>query len=902
MRREHHNGSRTGAAGARSALTRLLVAAAGGSNQTRPPICEAEYRSAEPTAGLHETRSTRKQRGQGRRVDRHEDMDMTGKMSEIDMQGGSGHEDARSQRKATGTRCSAWVRRLAASLFVFAALGTALPAAAQTDVWTATITPADLGFDILGCSNSTERKCSNTSYLSDDSFTHDSTDYAVITFFLRASGSFEIELDTNITTATNALTLVVDTTSLVLANADTSSDTTREWDSSGISFTAGTAVTVKLTSGTSNTAPTVANPIPDQAATVGTAFSYQFPLNTFNDVDATDTLTYTATKADGNDLPTWLGFTAATRTFEGTAQAADVETLAVKLTASDGTASVSDEFNIGVRAATACSAPDLAGRTQIWTNTVNVGSSTSGNVTLHGWYSSLVPPLGSLSNPANRAFGTNYLSRSYSVVGAYTHVVDMGNTSLDLFLNEDLTSGESAKLSLHVCDETFTLGNAAHDPTTHRYRWANVTLDWSSESTRTLYMSVPTNTAPTVANAIPDQAATVGTAFSYQFPLNTFHDADTGSTLTYTATKPDDAMLPTWLGFTASTRTFSGSPQAADVETLAVKVTASDGTASVSDEFNIGVSAAGDTTAPTLSSATVEGFGKSIDLVFSEAYTVPSDENDAIQFFNTLAGALSVTANSATVGFDMRASSQEYSQGRMTLGGLSPTIGQGQTVVITYTDPTAGDDAVAIEDAAGNETATFTTGVNSVPDVVNNSTAVAGDTTAPTLSSAFVHGSGRNIQFRFSENIQRSNLAPVTAFTVTADGSPVTLSSVNPGITVGRVVINVATTITQGQSVVVTYTDPTTNDDTNAIQDAAGNDVATFTTGEDSVPGVRNNSTAVAGDTTAPTLISAVVNESGLFVQLQFSENVDRSNVPPDTAVRVTCVFRSKVITESGRK
>ena len=66
----------------------------------------------------------------------------------------------------------------------------------------------------------------------------------------------------------------------------------------------------------------------------------------------------------------------------------------------------------------------------------------------------------------------------------------------------------------------------------------------------------------------------------------------------------DGNDLPTWLGFTGSTRTFAGTPQAADVETLAVKVTASDGTASVSDEFNIGVRAAGDTTAPTLTSAT----------------------------------------------------------------------------------------------------------------------------------------------------------------------------------------------------------------------------------------------------------------------------------------------------------
>ena len=127
-----------------------------------------------------------------------------------------------------------------------------------------------------------------------------------------------------------------------------------------------------------------------------------------------------------------------------------------------------------------------------------------------------------------------------------------------------------------------------------------------------------TNTAPTVANPIPNQAATAGTGFSYQFPLNTFADAQ-GDALTYTATKADGNDLPTWLGFTGSTRTFAGTPQAADVETLAVKVTASDGTASVSDEFNIEVSAAGDTTAPTLSNAFVDGLGATIQFTLSEA-------------------------------------------------------------------------------------------------------------------------------------------------------------------------------------------------------------------------------------------------------------------------------------------
>ena len=103
----------------RDAATELLVAAAdllkrdhgacpltGGSNQTRPLICKAEYRSAEPAAGLHETRSPREQRGQRRRVDQNKerDMDMAGKMSGIDRHGASGHEDARNLRNATGAQ------------------------------------------------------------------------------------------------------------------------------------------------------------------------------------------------------------------------------------------------------------------------------------------------------------------------------------------------------------------------------------------------------------------------------------------------------------------------------------------------------------------------------------------------------------------------------------------------------------------------------------------------------------------------------------------------------------------------------------------------------------------------------------------------------------------------------
>ena len=93
------------------------------------------------------------------------------------------------------------------------------------------------------------------------------------------------------------------------------------------------------------------------------------------------------------------------------------------------------------------------------------------------------------------------------------------------------------------------------------------------------------NSAPSVANPIPDRTATVGTAFSFVFDPNTFSDPD-GDLLTYVATGEDDAGLT----FNPSSRTFSGTPQATHAGQHDVTVTASDGNGnSVSDTFTINV-------------------------------------------------------------------------------------------------------------------------------------------------------------------------------------------------------------------------------------------------------------------------------------------------------------------------
>ena len=144
------------------------------------------------------------------------------------------------------------------------------------------------------------------------------------------------------------------------------------------------------------------------------------------------------------------------------------------------------------------------------------------------------------------------------------------------------------------------------------------------------------------------------------------------------------------------------------------------------------------------------------------------------------------------------------------------------------------------------------------------------DTTPPTVQNSVVSATGQLVYISFSEDVDQSNLPPASVFTVTVDGSAVTVSNVitdpDPMFTT-TLGISVSPTIRHGQAVVVTYTDPTADNDANAIQDAAGNDVATFTTGAGGVQVVGNQSTVGV-----PKLASATVETSGLSLSLLFDE------------------------------
>ena len=98
------------------------------------------------------------------------------------------------------------------------------------------------------------------------------------------------------------------------------------------------------------------------------------------------------------------------------------------------------------------------------------------------------------------------------------------------------------------------------------------------------------NLAPTVADAIEDQTAKAQEVFNFVIPSNTFSDMNLNDTLTYSVLSLVIGQLPAWLSFDANTGTFSGTPGDADVGSIDLIVTATDGGGlSATDTFSLTV-------------------------------------------------------------------------------------------------------------------------------------------------------------------------------------------------------------------------------------------------------------------------------------------------------------------------
>ena len=176
-------------------------------------------------------------------------------------------------------------------LIVLSVLALASPAQAQTTVWSATLTPREATGNTLGCDNSfSGSKCSDTNNLSGDDFTYDGRGYAISQLTLHRSGRLSLWFSSRLDESAKGLTLKVGSASFAFEDADvgSGSDGNRTWLSTGLSWTAGTPVSVSLEAPASNNAPTASN----NTVTTGENTAYTFRQSDFNfsDTDPGDTL------------------------------------------------------------------------------------------------------------------------------------------------------------------------------------------------------------------------------------------------------------------------------------------------------------------------------------------------------------------------------------------------------------------------------------------------------------------------------------------------------------------------------------------------------------------------------------------------------------------------------------
>ena len=244
-------------------------------------------------------------------------------------------------------------------------------------------------------------------------------------------------------------------------------------------------------------------------------------------------------------------------------------------------------------------------------------------------------------------------------------------------------------------DATFTSGH---------FEWANSGLLWGQADTvevRLVDESAATGQPTISGTALVGETLTADTSG--------IADADglTSVSYSYQWIRVLDTVETEISGATSSTYMLV----ADDVgKTIRVKVTFTDDAdnpeTAISDAFPSSGTVLADTTAPAVDTATVLSVGDRISIVF--------DENlDATASGMVTKNAFTITADGASITIGQY---QVITTNTIALRNLSPVIGPGQTVIVSYADPTAGD-AAALKDAAGNEIASFS------ETAINNSTA-----------------------------------------------------------------------------------------------------------------------------------------------------------------------------------
>jgi hypothetical protein len=389
----------------------------------------------------------------------------------------------------------------------------------------------------------------------------------------------------------------------------------------------------------------------------------------------------------------------------------------------------------------------------------------------------------------------------------------------------------------------------------------------NQEGTVSVLSLTPQN-PPTVANPVLDQNATEDALFTYTVPANTFTDVDNADTLTYTT-----GARPNWLGFDATTRTFTGTPTNADVGTLTITVTATDGDGgTASDTFTLTVTNTND--APTVANPIADQ-SASEDTPFT--YTVPANT------FTDIDNGASLTYTTGTLPnwltFDASTRTFTGTPTNTHVGAVSITVTatdeSGQTATDTFTlAVTNADDAPV----AANDAVTTAEGTAVVINVLANDTDPDGDTLSPTVVSPPARGGViRNADGSFTYTPE-ANFNGTDTFTYTASDGTTASAPVTVTITItavddpGKVPL-----VVPGQLDSVVYS-------------GDGSRAFVFTEQRNGQGRVLSTSIGII-DTATGTAVTSPLTISGRFVSAEFNP----------TSPRVGFISSSEVLNSQGR-
>ncbi|MBD2701640.1 SBBP repeat-containing protein [Spirosoma sp. BT702] len=279
-----------------------------------------------------------------------------------------------------------------------------------------------------------------------------------------------------------------------------------------LTATNGCSSTVSASVTYQNCAPTLTNAIPPQSATLADAFSYTIPATTFTDAETPHSLTLSLM-----GLPAGLSFVPP-NTITGTPSTTVGSPFSVTVTATDpGGLSASTSFSLTVQPRSFA----ITGVTMLDCNHISYFERRI-NFTVSFEATNGQPISLSVVNEA----------RTVTIHEPYQLTVYTDNPVIVFKASQQGTPGEA----------------------TFSYNW----------------LAFCANGNPRVENAIPPQSATVGQAFSYTIPANTFTDAETPNSLTLSV-----VGLPAGLSFVAP-NTITGIASASASAFSSVTVVATD--------------------------------------------------------------------------------------------------------------------------------------------------------------------------------------------------------------------------------------------------------------------------------------------------------------------------------------